>query len=91
MVVPGPARRHIDLEADVAAKASALGDAGGFCGFYHLYDPGTAERNVSAVILYQDFAAAVIADAILDKRESSCPIPLCHPATSPSSPEAPPE
>jgi hypothetical protein len=30
MIVPGPARRHVDLESDMAAKAFTLGDACGF-------------------------------------------------------------
>src|SRR5580692_7266810 len=35
MIVPGPARRNIDLERNMAAKAFTLGDACGFGGFGH--------------------------------------------------------
>jgi hypothetical protein len=35
MIMPGPARRHVDLESDMAAEALALGDACGFGGFGH--------------------------------------------------------
>src|ERR1700738_2007282 len=33
MIMPSPARRRIDLEADLTAQALALGDADGFCCF----------------------------------------------------------
>src|SRR5665213_1618886 len=35
MIMPGPARRRIDLETDFCAEALAFGETEGFCGFCH--------------------------------------------------------
>src|SRR5882757_5952598 len=39
MIVPGPARRRVDLEADAAAQALARGDSNRFWIFCHLRHP----------------------------------------------------
>src|SRR6185312_4603983 len=36
MIMPGPARWHVDLEGDLAAQALAGCDSGGYCWFGHL-------------------------------------------------------
>src|ERR1700737_5548235 len=48
MIVPGPARRRVDLEADTAAQALAGGDSNRFWIFCHLRHP------VSTVIARHD-------------------------------------
>src|SRR5579859_1917509 len=35
MIVPGPARRHVDLESDIATEALSPGDPRGFCWLCH--------------------------------------------------------
>jgi hypothetical protein len=51
MIVPGPARRHVDLEGDLAAQASAGGgfaECDGFCLFLFRFFFGKHGRALSS-------------------------------------------